>query len=116
MKYCGQMPTSLLTDKKIRPIQFVKWDNARRDFARRDKDRALIEELKTSIRQKGLRKPILLGVSERYPTDVYVGDGHHRAVVLLELGVPSFPFHWYWIKAFGVRIEAEPFPYHLLGL
>ncbi|MFD7236883.1 ParB/RepB/Spo0J family partition protein [Streptomyces syringium] len=115
MKYRGQMPTSLLTDRQIRPIQFRKWDDARRDFTRRDKDRALVEELKASIRSKGLRKPILLGVSDRYP-DVYVGDGHHRAVALMELGIESFAFHWYWIKGFGVRMEHEPFPYHLLGL
>ncbi|MEV4871616.1 ParB/RepB/Spo0J family partition protein [Streptomyces syringium] len=115
MKYRGQMPTSFLNDKKIRPIQFRKWDDARRDFARRDKDRKKVDELKQSIAQRGLHKPLILGVSDRYP-DVYVADGHHRAVALMELGISAFPFHWYWIKSFGVRMEHGPFPYHLLGL
>jgi hypothetical protein len=116
MKYLGQMRTSLLTDSKIRPIQFRKWADAEREFARPGKDRKLVEELKESIAKVGLRKPIELGISERFPDDVYVGDGHHRAIALMELGVREFPFHWYWIKSFGVGMEHEPFPYHVLGL
>ncbi|MFJ1827462.1 ParB/RepB/Spo0J family partition protein [Streptomyces sp. NPDC088178] len=115
MKYRGNMRTALLDDRKIHPIEFSKWADAKRQFANRDKDRIKVEELKQSIAKRGLKEPILLGVSARYP-DVYVGDGHHRAIALMELGVSSFPFHWYWIKSFGVRIESEPFPYHLLGL
>lgn len=41
-------------------------------------------------------------------------DGHHRAIALIELGV-TFTFHWYWIRLFGVGMEHDPFPYHLLG-
>lgn len=114
MKYLGHMKTSCLNDRQIHPIEYRKWDHARRQFAR-GKDRTKIDELKASIAQRGLQEPILLGVSDRYP-DVYVGDGHHRAIALMELGIPEFPFHWYWIRSFGVRMEHDPFPYHLLGL
>lgn len=116
MPYLGAMPTTLLADDKIRPIEFRKWADAHRDFARRDKDRAKVEELKASISQHGLHKPIALGISGRYPDDVYVGDGHHRAVALMQLGIAEFPFHWYWIKSCGVRMENGPFPYATLGL
>ncbi|MEV6580247.1 ParB/RepB/Spo0J family partition protein [Streptomyces sp. NPDC051582] len=106
------MPTALLNDQKIHPIEFRKWADAERQFAR-GKDRQRVDELKASIKKRGLLKPIKLGVSVRYP-DVYVGDGHHRAIALRELGIADFPFHWYWIKSFGVHIETEPFPYRLL--
>ncbi|MBB4889308.1 ParB/RepB/Spo0J family partition protein [Streptomyces netropsis] len=109
------MKTSFLNDKQIHPIEYRKWADAVRHFERHDKDRKKVDELKRSISERGLQKPIILGVSDRYP-DVYVGDGHHRAVALMELGIESFAFHWYWIKNFGVRMEHEPFPYRLLGL
>ncbi|MFG2748031.1 ParB/RepB/Spo0J family partition protein [Streptomyces xanthophaeus] len=115
MAYVGQMPTAMLTDDKIRARQYRKWAHAKRQFAS-GKDRARVDELKTSIAQHGLREPIILGISDRYPTDVYIGDGHHRAVALMELGVREFPFHWYWIKSFGVTMEKRPFPYENLGL
>lgn len=112
--WTGQMPTSRLNDLEIRPIQFHKWAHAHRDFARRTKDRAVVEELKRSIPERGLLKPILLGVSDLYP-DVYVGDGHHRAVALMDLGIETFPYHWYWIKAWGrPQMERSPFPDGLL--
>lgn len=115
MKYRGLMQASLLNDRQIRPTEYSKWNDARRRFERRERDRAKVEELKTSITAHGLREPIILGIDDRY-RDVYVADGHHRAIALMDLRVESFPFHWYWIRSFGVRIEHEPFPYHLLGL
>ncbi len=33
----------------------------------------------------------------------------------MELGVTWFPFHWFWIRSVGVRMESGPFPYSLLG-
>lgn len=115
MKYRGQMRTSLLNDRQIRPTEYRRWADARQHFERRDKDRKTVDEYKAQIQGGGLREPIRLGVDDRYH-DVYVGDGHHRAVALMELGVREFPFHWYWIRSFGVRMAAEPFPYHLLGI
>ncbi|MFD9684084.1 ParB/RepB/Spo0J family partition protein [Rhodococcus sp. NPDC059969] len=115
MKYRGEMKTVLLNDRQIRPIEYRKWGDAVRRFEQREKDRVKVEELKESIRRESLREPIILGVSDRYP-DVYVADGHHRAVALMTLGADTFPFHWYWIRSFGVRMERAAFPYHLLGL
>jgi hypothetical protein len=111
--YRGQMQTRFLRDTMIRPTEYVKWADARRRFAQRDKDRRIVQELLESIPTHGLLKPITLGVSDRHH-DVYVADGHHRAVALMTLRVPRFPFRWYWIRSSGVRMETEPFPYHLL--
>lgn len=113
--WTGTMPTTCLNDKQIMPREYRKWHDAHDQFARNSKDRAKVDELKASISRKGLKKPIILGISERYPDDVYIGDGHHRAVALIELGVPEFPFIWYWIKSAGVRMEDEPFPYEALN-
>ncbi|MFE7427808.1 ParB/RepB/Spo0J family partition protein [Streptomyces sp. NPDC057545] len=110
------MPTALLNDKQIRPTEYRKWADAERRFEQRTKDRAQVEELKASISKHGLQVPIRLGISARYPDDVYVADGHHRAIALMTLGVKQFPFHWYWIRSAGVRWETDPFPYHVLGL
>lgn len=114
MEYIGRMPTSMLTDDKIRAIEYRKWKHARRQFAT-GKDRARVDELKISITQHGLREPIILGIDDRYH-DVYLADGHHRAVALMELGLPEFPFRWYWIRSFGVTMERGSFPYEALGL
>lgn len=116
MPYLGRLPSSLLKQGRIQPTEHRDWPNARRYFARRDKDRIHIDQLKASIAKHGLREPITIGISARYPDDVYVGDGHHRAIALMDLGVPTFPFHWYWIKGWGVRMERGPFPYATLGI
>jgi hypothetical protein len=109
MKYLGTMRTSFLNDHQIRPIEYRKWADARRHF-QYGEDLKKLQKLKASIPEHGLLEPIVLGISDRYP-DVYVGDGHHRAVALMDLGIPEFPFHWYWIRSFGVRMESEPFPF-----
>jgi hypothetical protein len=114
-KYLGRMPVSMLTDKKIRPTEYTKWRHAEERFERRAKDRATVETWKARI-EKGDLEPLQLGISERHPTDVYVADGHHRAIALRELGVRDFPFHWYWISNRSVTWEREPFPYSTLGL
>lgn len=112
--YRGWMRTSYLNDRQIRPTEYRKWRDARRYFESRPKEWAKVERLMSIIAADGLPEPIRIGVSDRYP-DVYVGDGHHRAVALLELGLPKFPFHWYWIKSWGrPRMENKPFPFHLL--
>ena len=113
MKYLGTMPTDRFNDKQIRAREYRRWDDAIRRF-NRGKDRDTVDGWKEKI-QRGQLEPLILGVSDRYP-DVYIGDGHHRAIALIELGVKEFPFHWYWIRWIGVTMEREPFPYHLLGL
>lgn len=113
--WTGRMKTALLTDQRIRPTEYRRWDDAVRRFERRDKDRELVEKLKASIEKDGLSEPITLGIDDRYH-DVYVADGHHRAVALMAVGAKEFAFHWYWIRSFGVSIEREPFPWHVVGL
>ncbi|MFI5621551.1 ParB/RepB/Spo0J family partition protein [Streptomyces sp. NPDC051567] len=114
MPYRGWMPAALLRDDKIRPTEYTRWADAQRRFARREKDAAIMTGLLDSIPRHGLTVPIVLGVSDRYG-DVYVADGHHRAVALMALRAPRFPFHWYWIRSAGVRMEDQPFPYALLA-
>lgn len=113
-RYQGWMPTALLRDDAIRPTEYTRWADAHRRFERREKDAAIVADLVETIPGQGLREPIILGVSDRYG-DVYVADGHHRAVALMTLRAPRFPFHWYWIKSAGARIEDRPFPYYLLS-
>ncbi|MCA1222200.1 ParB N-terminal domain-containing protein [Streptomyces sp. 8L] len=112
-RYRGWMPTALLNDDAIRPTEYTHWAAARRRFERREKDAAILANLLETIPHQGLAVPITLGVSDRDGA-VYVADGHHRAVALLLLRAPRFPFHWYWIKSAGVHIEKRPFPYHLI--
>ncbi|MCB5910366.1 ParB N-terminal domain-containing protein [Streptomyces pinistramenti] len=109
------MPTALLRDDAIRPTEYTRWADAHKRFARREKDASIVAGLCESIPRQGLQTPITLGISDRWG-DVYVTDGHHRAVALMTLRAPRFPFHWYWIGDRSVRIEDTPFPYHLLGL
>lgn len=116
MKYwTGTMPTSRLNDRQIHPIQFRKWSHAHRQFARPGRDRKTVDAYKAAIAKEGRCEPILLGVSDRDHA-VYVGDGHHRAVALIELGVAEFSFHWYWITSKWGRppMERGPFPDHIL--
>lgn len=115
--WIGRMPTACLTSGQIGPTEFRKWAAAVDRFQRRDQDRKTVREYTDKIRHDQM-EPITIGVSDRYP-DVYVGDGHHRAVALMQLGTDApatFPFRWYWIRWIGVHMEREPFPYHLLGL
>lgn len=114
MKYLGRAPVSCFNDRQIMAREYRRWDDARRRFDRPGKDRDTVNQWKHKIEQ-GKLEPLVLGVSDRYP-DVYIGDGHHRAIALTELGVKDFPFHWYWIRWIGVTPERDPFPYHLLGL
>ncbi|MEV2255884.1 ParB N-terminal domain-containing protein [Streptomyces sp. NPDC050147] len=112
MKYRGRMRTSTLNDRQIMPTDFRRWAEARRQFAQ-GKDRQKIDMLKESIEANGLEEPILLCIEPRW-RDIYVSDGHHRAIAVLELELPRFPFHWHWIRWASVHIEHEPFPYELL--
>lgn len=113
--YRGEMKTTLLNDKQIRPTEYTKWRHAHDQFARRDKDRVTVDEYKAQLLKGRPVEPITLGIDDRYH-DVYVADGHHRAIAHIELGAPEFSFIWYWIRSFGVHMERDPFPYHLLSL
>lgn len=117
MPYRGQLPTSLFNDGQIRAKEFAKWRHCHNAF-RRGERRRIVDGYKTEIAGRGgLPKPIWLDVDDKYG-HVYLGDGHHRAVALIELGVAQFDFHWRLISKGGwfsqPPLESGPFPYHLL--
>ncbi|MFG2352607.1 hypothetical protein [Streptomyces sp. NPDC048521] len=119
MAYRGELSTALLTDEAIRAKDFAKWRHAHRHFAR-GRDRETVDRYKAEITARGgLKTPIWLDVDDKTGW-VYVGDGHHRAVALLELGVPRLAFHWRLLSKWGwfslPPLENDSFPYHLLGL
>lgn len=112
--WTGTLDTSLLTDRKVRPAEFSTWAGARRYHERHRRDRRALSELRASIPVDGIREPLLVGVRKR-DRFVFVYEGHHRAVIALELGLPSVPFQWFWDPDLHA-IEAEPFPYRELRL
>ncbi|MFG2668814.1 ParB N-terminal domain-containing protein [Streptomyces sp. NPDC048387] len=111
--WTGRMRTAALRRGLVRPAEFSTWAGARRYHERHGRDRRVLEKLRASIPRDGIREPLLLGVraADRL---VFVFEGHHRAVIALELGVRSFPFRWFWDP--DVKdMEHEPFPHHALG-
>ncbi|WP_331738013.1 ParB N-terminal domain-containing protein (plasmid) [Streptomyces sp. NBC_00637] len=111
--WTGRMRTAALRPGLVRPAEFSTWAGARRYHERHRRDRQVLEKLRASIPRDGIREPLLLGVraADRL---VFVFEGHHRAVIALELGVRSFPFRWFWDPDVQV-VEHEPFPHHALG-
>lgn len=118
MPYCGQLPTAMFNDGQIRAKDYRRWSQAR-DAFRHGKHRQTVDQYKAEIAAGGLRQLIWLDVSER-TSEVLIGDGHHRAVALLESGVPEFAFHWRSTAKAGwfsqPPLESGRFPYRLLGV
>jgi len=114
MPWTGQMATSYLNDDQIRASEYRKWEHARRQFAR-GRDRKTVDAYKAEIQGNGsrLRTPIRLSVDDR-THEVVIGDGHHRAVALQELGLSEFHFTWGWRRSFTVTHENGPFPDDIL--
>jgi hypothetical protein len=118
MAYRGQLSTSLLNDRQVRAKEYNRWSECRTAFAR-GKRREIVDRYKAEIeRRGGPKKPVWLDVDDKYD-HVYIGDGHHRAIALLELGVTDFDFHWRLISRGGwfsqPPLERDEFPYHLVG-
>ncbi|MFE9736123.1 hypothetical protein ACFYO9_37355 [Streptomyces sp. NPDC005863] len=119
MAYRGTLATSLFNDRQIRAKEYSRWRQCHSDFAR-GRRREIVDRYKAEIERRGApEQPIWLDVDDKYG-HVYVGDGHHRAVALMELGIGEFAFHWRLISKGGwftqPPLECVPFPYHLLGL
>ncbi|MGW6557919.1 hypothetical protein [Streptomyces hydrogenans] len=114
-RYTGTLPTHLLNDHEIRPGSYRKWKHVMHDFGSRAEDRKVMAGLLASLPVDGQQQPILLGVDDRSHC-VYVSDGHHRALALMQLGAFDFTFRWCWLRAWSVDHQSERFPYHLLGL
>lgn len=108
----GRMRTVLLNDRQIRPAEFATWAGARRYHERHGRDRRTLDKLRTSMRVDGIQEPLLLGVRER-DGRVFVFEGHHRAVIALELGLSHFPFQWFKDPEVHA-IQSDPFPDRLL--
>lgn len=107
-----RLPTALLRDGAIEPGDYPDWATARRFMTGRV-DREILAGLRVSMPSNGQLEPITLGVWRRDLT-VYVSDGHHRALMLHELGTPVFTYRWFW-KSRGQdfslkRCEREPLP------
>ncbi|MET9550551.1 ParB N-terminal domain-containing protein [Streptomyces sp. NPDC006627] len=106
------MRTSYLNDRQIHPAEFATWAGARRYHERHRRDRNVLDQLRASIPQDGIQEPLLLGVRER-DGFVFVYEGHHRAVIALELRLPYFPLQWF-IDPNIRSVQNQPFPQHLL--
>ncbi|MER7623919.1 ParB N-terminal domain-containing protein [Streptomyces sp. NPDC126503] len=113
--YTGTLPTRLLNDQQIRPGSWPTWGHVRREFDRHSEDRKTLAELAASIRKAGQREPVDLEVDDD-GFGVRLADGHHRALVLMDLGIAEFTFTWCEVGFWSVKKQRKPFPYHLLGL
>lgn len=104
------MPVAYLTDKQIHPSDFMKWRHCFEQF-KRGEDRKTVDWHKGQIYRGARVEPIHLGIDDRY-RDLYIRDGHHRAVAHMEVGARDFPFNWSWIRSIGgTRPLNESFPY-----
>ena len=116
--YRGRLPVSAFGDREIRAKEFAKWRDCHSAF-RRGERRRIVDRYKAQLAAGDPVPPIWLDVDDKYGC-VYVGDGHHRAVALIESGAADFDFHWRLTFKFGLfsqpPLENGPFPYSLLGL
>ncbi|MDT0608851.1 hypothetical protein [Streptomyces lancefieldiae] len=108
--WTGTMPTAKLNDRQIRPSEYHKWEHARRQFAR-GRDRATVDAYKAELVANGgrLKTPIRLSIDDR-THEVAIGDGHHRCIALMELGIADFAFTWGWRRTFTNTTDHRPFP------
>lgn len=111
-RWRGRMRTTFLHNGKVHPAEFSTWAGARRYHERYGRDRRTLDRLRASIPVDGIQEPLLLGVRER-DGRVFVFEGHHRAVIAIELGLPHFPFQWF-MDPHVQAVQREPFPDHLL--
>lgn len=118
MAFEGWLPVSVFNDRQVRAKEYTKWSQCRRAFAHGER-RRIVDDYKAHLAAAGdLVPPIWLDVDDEYG-HVYVGDGHHRAVALIESGVVHFAFHWRLIRKGGwftqPPLEKDQFPSSLLG-
>ncbi|MBQ1164559.1 ParB N-terminal domain-containing protein, partial [Streptomyces sp. A73] len=74
--------------RTIQPTDYPTWRQVRRELALSDYDRQIVEEVTASIEAQGLQQPLCLGVDA--DGGVYLTDGHHRAIALMNLRVRHF--------------------------
>jgi ParB-like nuclease domain len=112
-----RLPVSLLDDGLIECGDYPDWASACWTIKRHPDDRAILDELLRSIPEEGVLEPLTVGVWLPQPS-LYLSDGHHRAVALMELGLREFPYRWAY-KRQGRRLAfagREPLPEHIRAL
>lgn len=118
MAYQGRLPVAAFNDRQVRAKEYTKWRHCHNAF-RRGERRRIVDDYKAHLAAGDLVPPIWLDVDDQYG-HVYVGDGHHRAVALIESGVVHFDFRWRLTSKFGwftqPPLEKDEFPRNLLGL
>lgn len=108
------LPVAALDDGIIDCGDYPDWPTACVEIKRRTYDRAILDELLESIPVEGLIEPLTLGVQGN---DIWVSDGHHRAVALIELNIRRFRCRWlvYPATTRGRRFETRPLPSRILN-
>jgi len=113
MKY-PTLPVDLLDDGRIEPGDYPDWPSACWTIKRHPDDREILDDLLVSIPEEGVLEPLTIGVWRRTLT-LYLSDGHHRAVALMELGIKTFPYEWAWkSRDEPLRFETGPLPEWIL--
>lgn len=113
--WVGEMPVRHIESGRIQPSEYTNWASAIARFDRREKDRRTVSDYMRRM-PAGDYEPIQIGRSERYPSDLYVGDGHHRAVAAMQVGLPTVRITWYWLRSWSVDWQRNPLPFAELGL
>lgn len=109
--FVGTLPVAALADDRISSGDYPDWRYTDHYIRQESKyDRGILDELLRSIPENGVEEPLTLGVDHRH-REVFLSDGHHRAVALRTLGVRDFPYRWYYHPRPGRMIFAkEPLP------
>lgn len=108
--WTADLPVAALDDGIIDCGDYPDWAYAFHYIKTSEYDRAILDELLESIPDEGLLEPLTLRVQG---TDVWLSDGHHRAVALDMLKIRKFPCRWlvYPAPAKGrLRFETRPLP------
>lgn len=107
------LPVSLLDDGLVECGDYPDWASACWVIKRHPEDRRILDELLASIPEEGLLEPLTLRVRRRSQS-VFLSDGHHRAVALMELGIKEFTYRWHWCGPYdGIKYRSTPLPQHI---
>ncbi len=103
------LPVPLLCDEIIESGDYESWAATVRVIKSHPVDRKILDELLASIPEEGVLEPLKVGCWESNGS-LYLSDGHHRAVALMELGIKTFPYVWGWKRKYQTLDTDEPKP------
>jgi hypothetical protein len=87
--WTADLPVAALDDGIIDCGDYPDWAYACHYIKQESKyDRGILDELLGLIPVEGIIEPLTIKVRGQ---DVWLSDGHHRAVALIELGIKRFP-------------------------